>query len=203
MVLFFIAFSTTPFSSELFFLGLFVSSLSTQLIFLVSLLLLLLSTTAFSYVRLLPLFWVRPFHALYLSHPPPSSFLEGLSSEQFAELGSVHLLSFSARACSLAFLSSVSPILAICRAVLIYFVLFSGLFLELSVFSDSVDFNYYEGSFFNIFLRDFSCIFYCASLLSGSVPSSRAALSSENACSSFLCRWHVTATLTGWFHPQW
>ena len=146
---------------------------------------------------------MHALHALYLSHPPPSSFLEGLSSEQFAELGSVHLLSFSARACSLAFLSSVSPFLAICRAVLIYFVLFSGLFLELSVFSDSVDFNYYEGSFFNIFLRDFSCIFYCASLLCGSVLSSRAALSSENACSSFLCRWHVTATLTGWFHAQW
>ena len=91
---------------------------------------------------------MRPFHALYLSHLPPSSFLEGLSSEQFAELESVHLLSFSARACSLAFLSSVSPFLAVCRAVLIYFVLFSGLFLELSVFIRSVDFNYSEGSFF-------------------------------------------------------
>ena len=131
---------------------------------------------------------MRPFHALYLSHLPPSSFLEGLSSEQFAELESVHLLAFSARACSLAFLSSVSPFLAVCRAVLIYLVIFSGLFLELSVFSDSVDFNYSEGSFFNIFLRDFSCIFYCAFLLSGSLLSSRAALSSENACSSFLCR---------------
>ena len=183
MVLFFIAFSTTPFSSEHFFLGLFVRSLSTQLFFLVGLLLLLLSTTAFSYVRPLSLFWVRPFHALYLSHLPPSSFLEGLSSEQFAELESVHLCAFSARACSLAFLSSVSPFLAVCRAVLIYFVLFSGLFLELSVYSDSVDFSYSEGSFFYIFLRDFSCIFHCAFLLSGSVLFSRAALSSENACS--------------------
>ena len=82
----------------------------------------------------------------------------------------------------------MSPFLAVCRAVLIYLVLFSGLFLELSVFSDSVDFSYSEGSFFNIFLRDFSCIFHCAFLLSGSVLSSRAALSSENACSSFLCR---------------
>ena len=42
----------------------------------------------------------------------------------------------------------MSPFLAVCRAVLIYFVLFSGLFLELSVFSDFVDFNYSEGSFF-------------------------------------------------------
>ena len=77
----------------------------------------------------------------------------------------------------------MSPFLAVCRAVLIYLVIFSGLFLELSVFSDSVDFSYSEGSCFNIFLRDFSCIFYCAFLLSGSVLSSRAALSSENACS--------------------
>ena len=81
-------------------------------------LLLLLSMTAFSYVGLLSLFQVRLFHALYLSHLPPSSFLEGLSSEQFAELGSVHLFAFSARACSLAFLSSMSPFLTICRAVL-------------------------------------------------------------------------------------
>ena len=42
----------------------------------------------------------------------------------------------------------MSPFLAICRTVLIYLVLFSGLFLELSVFGDSVDFNYSEGSFF-------------------------------------------------------
>ena len=77
----------------------------------------------------------------------------------------------------------MSPFLAVSRGVLIYFVLFSGLFLELSVFSDSVDFHYSEGSILNIFLRDFSCIFYCAFLLSGSVLFSRAALSSENACS--------------------
>ena len=143
-----IAFYTATFSSKHFFLGLFVRSLTIQLFFLVFLLLLLLSMIAFSYLALLSLFWVRPFHALYLSHLPPSSFLEGLSSEQFAELESVHLLAFSARACSLAFLSSVSPFLAVCRAVLIYLVIFSGLFLELSVFSDSVDFNYSEGSFF-------------------------------------------------------
>ena len=67
---------------------------------------------------------MRLFHALYLSHLPPSSFLERLSSEQFAELISVHLLAFSSRDCSLAFLSSVSPFLTICRAVFIYLVLF-------------------------------------------------------------------------------
>ena len=54
----------------------------------------------------------------------------------------------------------MSPFLAICRAVLIYFLLFSGLFLELSVFSDSVDFNYSEGSLFLIF---FSGIFHAFS----------------------------------------
>ena len=159
MVLFCITFYTAPFSSKHFFWVLFVRSLSTQLFFLVGLLLLLLSMTAFSYVGLLSLFWVRPFHALYLSHLPPSSFLEGLSSDQFAELGSVHLLAFSARACSLAFLSSVSPFLAIYKGVLIYWVLFSGLFLELSVFSDSVDFSYSGGSF----LLFFSGIFHATS----------------------------------------
>ena len=50
-VLFYLAFYTAPFSSKHFFLVfLFVSSLSTQLLFLVVLLLLLLSLTAFSYV---------------------------------------------------------------------------------------------------------------------------------------------------------
>ena len=56
VVLFFIAFYTAPFSSKHFFLGLFVRSFSTPLFFIVGLLLLLLSTTAFSYVRLLSLF---------------------------------------------------------------------------------------------------------------------------------------------------
>jgi len=94
VVLFFLAFYTVPFSSKRFFLilGLFLRSLSTQLFFLVVLLLLLLSMTAFYYVGLLSLFWVWLFHAFYLSHLPPSSFLEGLSSEQFAELRSVQLL---------------------------------------------------------------------------------------------------------------
>ena len=145
--MFFIAFYTAPFSSKLFFLGLFVRSLSTQLFFLVVLLLLLLSMTAFSYVGLLSRFWVRLFHALYLSHLPPGSFLEGLSFEQFAELGSYHLLAFPARARSLAFLSSVTPFLTISRSVFIYLVLLGGLFLGLSLFSNSVDFSYLKGFF--------------------------------------------------------
>ena len=140
MVLFFIAFYTTPFSSKHFLLGRFVRSLSTQLFVLVVLLRLLLSMTAFSYVRLLSLFWVWLFHAVFLSHLPPTYSLEGLSSELFAEFGSVHLLDFSTRACSLAFLS---PFVTIFRAVFIYLVLLGGLFLGLSLFSDSVDFSYF------------------------------------------------------------
>ena len=94
---------------------------------------------------------MRLFLALYLSHLPSNSFLEGLFSEQFAELGSIHLLAFSARACSSAFLSSRSLCLAICRAVFIYIFLFRGLFLGLSLFSDSIAFSYSEGSFFLFF----------------------------------------------------
>ena len=56
VVLFFLAFYTALFSSKHFFLWLFVRSLSTQLFFLVVLLLLLLSMTAFSYVGFLSLF---------------------------------------------------------------------------------------------------------------------------------------------------
>ena len=107
--------------------------------------------TAFSYVGLLSLFWLRLFHALYLSHLPPISFHERLSSQQFAELGSIHLLAFSAHASSLAFLSSLSPFLTIRRAIFIYLVVFGWLFLGLSLFSDSVDFSYSEGSFFLFF----------------------------------------------------
>ena len=70
MVLYFIAFYTDPFSSIHLFLGLFVRPLSTQLFFLVVLLLLLLSMTAFSDVGLLSLYWVRIFHAVF---PEPSS----------------------------------------------------------------------------------------------------------------------------------
>ena len=47
MVVFFVAFYTAPFSSKHFFIGHFIRSLSTQLCFLVVLLLLLLSMTAF------------------------------------------------------------------------------------------------------------------------------------------------------------
>ena len=151
MVLFFIAFYTAPFSSKHFLLGLFLRSLSTQLFFIVVLILLLLSMIAFSYVGLLSLLWVRHFYSLYLSHLPPSSFLEGLSSEQFAQLGSVHLLAFSPRACSLPCLTSRSPFLSICRAVFIELVLSMALLLFLSHFSDCVDFSYSEGSFFLFF----------------------------------------------------
>ena len=142
VVLFFLALFTAHFSSKHYFLVLFLRSLSTQLFFLVVLLLLLLNMTAFSYVGLLSLFWVWIFHTVFLSHLPPISFLEGLSSEQFAELESVQLLALSARACSLAFLSLGVPFLAICRAVLIYVVLFSGLFSGSSLFSDSVNFSF-------------------------------------------------------------
>ena len=56
VVLFFLAFYTAPFSSKHFFPWLFVKSLSTQVFFLVVLLLLVLSMIAFSYVGLLSLF---------------------------------------------------------------------------------------------------------------------------------------------------
>ena len=65
------------------------------------------------------LFSVRPFHALFLGQLSPSSFLEGLSSEQFAGLGSIHFLGFGARACSLALLFLAVLFLAIFRAVFI------------------------------------------------------------------------------------
>ena len=133
-------------------------SLSTQLFFFVVLLLLLPSMTAFSYVGLFLSsecdFFT--FFAWDIFHP---ALLEWLFSEQFAELGSVHLLAFSARACSLSFLSSVSPFFGICRAVFIYLVLFGGLSSLLSLFSDSVDFSYSEGSFFLFF----SGIFHASS----------------------------------------
>ena len=58
------------------------------------------------------------------------------------------MLAFSSWACSLALVSLGVPFLAICRAVLINSVLFSGLFSGLSIFSDSVDFSYSKGSFF-------------------------------------------------------
>ena len=92
------------------------------------LLLLLLSMIAFSYdlICRAPFSLLSATFSLYLSHLPPSSFLEGLSSEQFAELESIHLLAFSARACSLTFLSLGLLFLANSKAVLIYLVLFFG-----------------------------------------------------------------------------
>ena len=110
------------------------------------------------------------------------SFLEGLSSKQFAEVESVRLLAFSARACSLAFLSSVSPFLTIMQGFFHILCSFCGLFIGLSLFSVSVDFSCSEGSFSLFFSKEFSCVCYRGFLLSGSVLSSRAALSSENAC---------------------
>ena len=184
MVLLFIAFYTAPFSSKHFFLGLFLRSLSTQLFFSVVLLLLLLSMAAFPYVGLISLFWVRLFHGIYLSHLPPSSFLEGLIVFWAVYRARIRLL--------VGFFSS-------------------GLFFGLPIFSVSV-FNNLQGRlhiissfggcsytfvslvillisailrahFLLFFFRDFSCVFYRAFLLSGSVVSSRATLSSENACS--------------------
>ena len=83
------------------------------------------------------------------------------------------MLAFSARACSMAFLFLGVPFLGICRAVLMYLVLFSGLFKGLSLFSHSVDFSFFKGSFFLNFLGAFSWVFfYRAFLHSGSVVSS-------------------------------
>ena len=187
MVLFFIAFYTAPFSSKHSLLGLFLRSLSTQLFFLVVLFLLLLSMTAFSYVWFLSLFWVPLFHALYLSHLPPSSFLEGLSSEQFAELGSVYLLAFSSglffglpmfRVSVLSSLQGRFHILSSWGGVGWgggYYSLFSLVILLISAILKA-QFSYFSHGYF-------SWVFYRAFLLSGSVLSSRAALSSENACS--------------------
>ena len=80
----------------------------------------------------------------------PSStqlFLYWFCSHQFAELGSIHCLAFTARACSLAFLCLAILFLAICRAVFWYTDLFfSGLCLGLFLFSDSVDLSYSKGS---------------------------------------------------------
>ena len=157
MVLFFIAFYTAPFSSKHFLLGLFLRSLSTQLFFLVVLFLLLLSMTAFSYVWFLSLFWVPLFHALYLSHLPSSSFLEGLYFEQFAELESVHLLAFSSglffglpmfRVSVLSSLQGRFHILSSWGGV-------GGGILFPFLFSDSVDFSYSKGSIFLFYSRIF------------------------------------------------
>ena len=89
-----------------------------------------------------------------------------MSSEQFAELGYVNFLAFSARVCSFAFLTLVVLSIAICRAVFVDLVLFSGFSLGLSLLSVFVDFSYYKGSFFLIPLGAYSWVFlYRAFLL--------------------------------------
>ena len=84
------------------------------------------------------------------------------------------MLAFSARARSLAFQFSGVLLLALCRHVLIYFVLIGGSFEGLSLFSDSVEFSFSKGSFFLIFSGLFRgssspALFF---FLSGSVLSS-------------------------------
>ena len=100
-------------------------------------------------------------------HRAPFSLFAGLSStqlfpywfcsHQFAELGAIHCLAFSPRACSFAFLSFVILFLAICRAFFFFNIFlytdlfFSGLCLGPSLFSDSVDFSYSKDSLFKFF----------------------------------------------------
>ena len=142
-------------------------------------------TVLFRWVGLLSRFSVRRFHVLFLGQLSPSSFLKGLSSEQFASLGSIHLLGFWVRACSLALLYLAVLFLAICRAVFTYiFLLLSGLFLCLSLFSESVGFNCSEGWFFLFFWGIFrgSCTALFFFLVVFFLALRRAALSSENAC---------------------
>ena len=73
--------------------------------------------------RRAPFFSVRLFRGFlflflfFLGRIPRSSFLYWFSSQQFAALGSIHFLAFSARACSLAFLCLAILFLGICRAV--------------------------------------------------------------------------------------
>ena len=150
MFLFFLAFYPAPFSSKHFILWLSLSPLSTQLFFLVVLLLLLLSMIAFSYVGILSLLWVSFFHALYPSHLPPSSFLVvsffgsglffGIPVFRVSVLsnlqGRFRILSFffvfffgggGGGSCSYSFLSLVILLIsAILRAIFSF--LFSGIF---------------------------------------------------------------------------
>ena len=72
-----------------------------------------------------PFFCVLLFRVLFLGRIPPSSFHHWFCSQQSAELGSIHFLAFSARACSLAFLCLAILFLAICRAVFYIFISFS------------------------------------------------------------------------------
>ena len=128
VVEFFIACYTAPFCSKHFFLGLFVRLLSAQLFFSVVCsfyyLVWLLSVMEGPFLSSECHFFTLLTWAIY----NPALFLRGclLSSLQSSDPFTCYL--FSARACSLAFLSSVSPFLTICRAVFIYLILFSGLF---------------------------------------------------------------------------
>ncbi len=69
----------------------------------------------------------------------------------------------------------------------------------LSTLSDSVDFSYSKGYIFlfywGLFRGSSSTALFFLVVLSST------ALSSKNAYHQFLCRWRVTPTLTGWFHP--
>ena len=73
----------------------------------------LLSRTSWGSVLLCATFSVF----FFLGRIPPSSFLYWFCSQQFAELGSIHFLAFSARACSLACLCLAILFLGICRSL--------------------------------------------------------------------------------------
>ena len=82
-------------------------------------------------------------------------------------MGSIHLLAFSAWACSLAFVSLGVPFLAICRAFLDILRSFFGFVLRPS---DSVDFSYSKGLFLiflslfcvGLLLPHFSSFWFCS-----------------------------------------
>ena len=119
-------------------------------------------------------FIITFFHGLYSTQ----LFLYWFCSQQFAELGSIHLLAFSARACSLAFLCLAILFLGIFKAFVFCFLFwfvcffiytyffFQCLCLGLSFFSDSVDFSYFflkktGGFFVGLLLQRFSSFWFC------------------------------------------
>ena len=160
------------------------------------LLLLLLCMTAFSYVGLLSLFWVWPFHAVFLRHLFSGVVFWAVCRARIRSLDSFFIsgLFFRLPVFSVYVLNNLQGRFHILSS-------FRGVVFRPFCLCWFCWFQLFWGLIFLIFLRDFSCVFYRGFLPSGSVLSSRAALSSENACHQFLCRWHVTATLTGWFHP--
>ena len=106
---------------------------------------------------------MRLFYAVFVSHLPPSSFLEGLSSEQFEGLGLFSSgLFFDLPVYRGFVLSSLQG----CLDILSFFFGFI-----LRPFSDSVDFSYSKGSFFLFFSGHFF-FFFNRAFLSGSVLSS-------------------------------